>query len=65
MVGLPAEGTWISTPRGQFRVLVSVVKKKELSDSPMIFFFFLVFLLFLGPFPWHMEVLRLGVGLEL
>ena len=29
------------------------------------FFFFLVFLPFLGPLPWHMEVPRLGVHSEL
>ena len=26
-----------------------------------LFFFFLVFLLFLGPLPWHIEVPRIGV----
>ena len=29
------------------------------------FFFFFVFSFFLGPYPWHMEVPRLGVELEL
>ena len=29
------------------------------------FFFFFVFLCFLEPLPWHMEVLRLGMELEL
>ena len=30
-----------------------------------IFFVFLIFFSFLGPHPWHMEVPRLGVKLEL
>ena len=29
------------------------------------FFFFFLALVFIGPHPWHMEVLRLGVKLEL
>ena len=31
----------------------------------LIFFFFFVFLPFLGQLPWHMEVPRLGVETEL
>ena len=36
----------------------------EVNDLPLPFFFF-VFLPFLGPLPWHMEVPRLGVESEL
>ena len=35
------------------------------SYPQLFFFFFLVFLPFLGQLPWHMEVPRLGVELEL
>ena len=31
----------------------------------ILFFFFFFFLAFIGPYVWHMEVLRLGVQLEL
>ena len=33
--------------------------------KPLSFFFCFCSLVFLGPHPWHMEVPRLGVGLEL
>ena len=36
---------------------------EQFCDTLDILFFF--FLAFLGPHPWHMEVLRLGVKLEL
>ena len=36
-----------------------------LLKSLRVFFLFFLFLVFLGPHPWHMEVSRLGVELEL
>ena len=45
---------------------VMYLKTREIvSVWTLIFFFFFVFLPFLGPLLWHMEVLRLGVKLEL
>ena len=38
---------------------------RELDSSSPVFLFFFVFLPFLGPFPWHMEVPRLEVESEL
>ena len=37
----------------------------QTSQTTFLFFSFLVFLPFLGPLPWHMEVPRLGVESEL
>ena len=44
--------------------LVLLVKIAGKLKNILIFFFF-VFLPFLGPLPWHMEVLRPGVESEL
>ena len=40
----------------------SIVKQYDCGFS---FLFFYIFLPFLGPLPWHLEVPRLGVELEL
>ena len=40
-------------------------EEKSHSQSHQPFFFVVVFLPFLGPLPWHMEVPRLGVQSEL
>jgi len=42
-----------------------MVNLKSKKISIYIYIFFLVFLLFLGLLPWHMEVPRLGVESEL
>ena len=45
--------------------IVDFVFEDQAKEFPLLTFFFLVFLPFLGPHPWHMEVPRLGIESEL
>ena len=39
--------------------------KKKIKIQTLLFFLFLFLSVFLGPHPWHIDVLRLGVEAEL
>ena len=72
---LPPFPSWNPTPSGmalgggnfvrwlgyESGALISGISMEEASEGSIFFFFFGLFLLFLGPLPRHMEVPRLGV----
>ena len=55
----------IASKRVKYSGINLNMERKDLYTENYKYSFFLVFLPFLGPLPWHMEVPRLGVKSEL